>query len=1054
MQVLSKFMLDGKVCFNVDDDGLCYPLTERGLYEQGILEGLIDAGYKILDYHGNIISPDGVSIQDFATEECTASDSEIQAMYDIEEGALSEAEATSYFTRDTSFTCVEMKEPKVRIKTREEFISYLQKYRSAARLGLMDKDVQPINSFVAQEALFSLEELVENPEVIDYLRIVEERRRLKSYTAYETLVAFLQSEGVLGETYTVDDIRTAYLSWGICGIKASVLEMKTKFGVTARITDIDENETALDKTVGLTQELCLATKDGRIIYSGGEEDLSDIEEYELSPVYPSIIAAYEDMMRNTRNWETDYNVVKCLVKKPCSRVYMTLLSDTGCTFHAKVDCDYLVIQSTTANKFTAGYLKIRSTSGVYRPLEEFRSKDEYTKKCMAAAKVQDIVSARTIDTPVDNSFDLCLREGVAPMNVISYLSTRIAEDKKGILLPGARSTLNDGYHGIDYSGAAEMYRDGPDKKYINKYNPDNLEYDNLDTLIDIMINTRSQMESEGTYLQVSKDDVGFEAASIKTELIERPVERLEFARDCMDGFVSIDFFNEGKTLDGGTEVFQLANLLLRIIYTEEGTTDLSVEEVKLKLRDIESTGIINMNTLIKPRVNAYKGYLKDRAILNSRRATECSTAVYVTRVYRELSNAPIDEQRHYMFEGIVLDLFNKKHNPMVNVQNKIANSFIDALRTVPMDDMYKDALKLEAPSIALKIIFALALKQANVVEKDSTTTTVRIMEDAGGNDVYTIDVKIDNTVADAAADKNNYAVKWVSLYDWCDMEVTGGAFNLYCLNADIDPWYVKPKKGVRIPVYSFEVNWIRQNVYDTLPEDFRSSVVEQKARVRQFESQYNDMALIDEGDVMDYVNDTIVYDNDTIDQVLDIQVTETIRNYDQRFKLHKKAAATDGKFIYRMRLKSDSVYANYASRFNSNPMSGDEDEYEVINDKEKSNRWLRIVTPTLLSESIGNDKEISSLANRVSRFDISSQKYIDVMRWDELVIGNFKSYTVNTIIGDKLCCVSAKGQITRDLSTLTKEDADKLTEKGILYQLSAREYLIKTITYDYKLEIV
>ena len=57
-------------------------------------------------------------------------------------------------------------------------------------------------------------------------------------------------------------------------------------------------------------------------------------------------------------------------------------------------------------------------------------------------------------------------------------------------------------------------------------NPEDYEYGSLDELIDIMCATRDEMENEGKYLVVNKNDNSIEASMVRDEIRERPIEQL------------------------------------------------------------------------------------------------------------------------------------------------------------------------------------------------------------------------------------------------------------------------------------------------------------------------------------------------------------------------------------------------------------------------------------------------------------------------------------------------------------------------------------------------
>jgi hypothetical protein len=152
-----------------------------------------------------------------------------------------------------------------------------------------------------------------------------------------------------------------------------------------------------------------------------------------------------------------------------------------------------------------------------------------------------------------------------------------------------------------------------------------------------------------------------------------------------------------------------------------------------------------------------------------------------------------------------------------------------------------------------------------------------------------------------------------------------------------------------------------------------------------------------------------------------------------------------------MRLRSDVVYANYASRYNPYPIS--EDEYRDMDTPKDGNKWLVNCEPGIIEGTGAKTLLLTTSTNTVESFSWDEQPFDDIIRWKQLILG-FKPYTTNMLVGSTLLCVSKNGaSIKRNLYTLTKEDADKLVDKGVLYQLGARDYLVRTEGFDYKVTV-
>lgn len=1026
MRVVSKFKLsDGTLGYVLDDGGLEYPVTERGLYDGDILEGLISEGYKILNYHGDITSPNGSSIKDLVESPCTATEDEIQTMLDMADYALSEAEASRYFSRDVEVKEIEFKAPNVKIKTREELVAYLNKCKRMSRYTASMNDVVPLNSFVAREALFTLDEIARDKEVRDLFTVIENRRKLQSYSAYKYLIKFLQSEGVLGESYTADDIKTAYLSWGICGIKTPVVDMRTKIGVTTDILERLENR---DRRV---PELCLLDKQGIIHYSGGEVDLSECTDFSQEIVQPFKEEAYYDSLRSTSKWESEYWPIKCNVTKFNTRTYFELLDENGVTYSARVDNDRLIIFDVRNVVHTAGFLFVRCIDGSFAPIDQVYNHDMYQKWNLAMAKARDLVRAKTVVSPINNSFELLLSEGVSPEAAVRYIARRISDDK---VLNAEHQT------GIDYADAYAIYRNGPSKELIKKYNPNDYEYTNLDSLIEIMCATRDEMEERGEYLLVSKDDMGRNAEAIREEIRFRPIENLEFVKLVKEGNVSVDNLFRGKMQDGLAETDTIAKLIDLTVKMETGRRNVSASEYSMHVRNIEESDVINIDSIIKVRDAAYRGYLKDRAVLNATRATQATSLVYVTRVFREMANTKADTQRHYMFECISIPVYAKSNEEKYLME--ISNAIKTSLNGVTgLKKQILDILAIEAPSFAAKLMFKIVtgnIKVAGTTVDDNMTTIVEEWK-VSNREKVTLNIKVNSNIVTKLRSNPEYLQrKYCTLNDWCDYEMTANwAFNFYCINANITPWEVKPKAGFSIQSYNFCLNYIKPVVLNNFSEAFRNKVTNEKAKVAVIADTYFDNSLLD--GVVD--DELFEYTLDTIDGVLSHMAEETVSCYYKRFTLHNNDAKAHGKYLQSMRLKSDESFGNYSDIWFADPV--DEDVYQELVNKSDASMFLSETTPMLISDKVSESVAIEG-GNIIEQFNFNDQRFDDVARWSELVAGTFEPKAICIYSVGNLLIITQNKRLTLDLRTLSRENANKLVNKGIFYQLNATKYLVST----------
>lgn len=1033
MQIKERFQCDGKNCYKIEDNtGMETFLTYRGLYAVEYLDQMKADGYKILDYHGHIVTPEGMSIEDIALSDNTLSVAEIDAMEGLDDFAVSESEATSYFSRDFKQVVVELRQSENKIKTREELIKYLINYNKAIRNNLAIEDCLPLNSFVSQDALFTLEEIQTDSQVSYYMDIVAKRRELRSYEAYKKLIRFLQDEGVLGENYTADDVKRAYLSWGVCGVKSMFTKLEDKAGIKTNI--FMHGNDASYKGGRMHKNLLCPT--GEIISLSGKVPamLTD-EECNESEIQPAEYRQYLVNYRDSNKWTTNYKCIECWEPNYRTRTVGSMIDDSGVSYTMLLDTDTIVIRTNSGNVIIQPYLKIKTYNEVKLPIDYILTEKEYDDWCKCSAKAHDIVESKTLHSDVESTYELLSKEGLPDKDIIQYMARRINENPD----------LNNLFDAtLDLSSAEELYSGEIPQHYIKKYNPNDLPYDTRNELIDIMIETKADLEAQNKYLVIDETSAIAKFQS-QEEAKLRPVEQLEFARDVLNGRVNIDHLARGKQLDGNVEYIQLVEFL-KLCYNVFGNGK-SLDEFLLHIT--ESKDDIDLDTVFTVRDSAYWGAVRDTAELNAMRARECVNAIYVDHVYREISREPAEKQRHYAFDCISLKLDSKKTNISVKLQNKLTEIITEAVKKMPIHYILKEALCTEANHIALKLMFRAAYDNTlEVVQNTSDSNMVDIkFKHKIREEVVDFNLAVSRDVFMEMLSKVNYSVEYCKLSDWCRFSFLYGAPKLYCLNANITPWEVIPKEGVLLKSYNFPINYISEKVYnESIPEAVRLACNEVEGKVSVLRK--NPMLIRDDPAALD-----VVYTLENSEMYLqNMNFAESMDKYYDRFILSDREAKKNGKLVYKIRNKSDIFFKSYANNYSSKYISDDEDVY-IDFSEDLSRAWFSSVDVLELGQSIKTN-QIEMGKNRIDRFDINTEAFTDVLRWPELLKGSFNlKDTVVVAMGTKVMIVTQKGSLTRDLQSISIEDCQALVEKGIFYQLSAREFLVRTTSYDFKVEV-
>ena len=1028
MYIKSRFLHNGTNCYEVvDNSGFAMNYTVRGLYDLTVMDPLIESGYKFLDYHGHILTPEGISIESIVESPNTLTENEINMMLEMDVCALSEAEAAEYFTRDVQFNLVELSAGNITIHTREEFIEYLNTYIRLEQAKLAASEFVPINYFVAPEALFTLEEVQTDARIQYYMSVIERRRVLKSFEAYKNLIKFLQKETGLSENCTPDEVKAAYLSWGLCGIKTMATHKSEQIGVTTSIYDREQ----VGQVTGGNQIVTnLMDKAGTIYSLSGVQEITFDDDFDYLSIRPANEKAYFDLRNSTYNWSSEYKAVNCIESKSKSRTKMSLIDNSGVSYEAKIDNDVMLITTVRGNVISQRYLTFQTYGGDILPIENIGTASDYDIWAHCYAKAHDLVNAYTMKSDIGSTYELLEKEGMHKKAIIQYMARRIEEDRGLNNMVDSTLMLNE---------AADLYDGGIPKEYIQKYNPDNIAYESVDELIDIMQTTKENLEARGEYLAIDESS-SFAKIKSQEERKFRPVEQLIFAKEVREGAINIDEYAAGRREDGSMDYTVLANFL-RLCYKQFGRG----KTIENYLRDIEvNNDEVNIRDVFKDRTYAYWGAIKDTANLNRIKAEEAVNAVYVTAVFREISNASLEEQRHYSFECISLDLSNKKSNYIVGYQRQVATAVEEAILRQSFEYQLREALKIEKSYIALDLMFKIAFDDSMQVEKANGKYIVSYKH-VLRNKAVTLDVELPIDLYTALGNASMYTRNYCKLSDWCLFDFANGFCRMCCLNANITPWRVMPKHGFNISSYNFGVNYLSEASFGRINEELRENCLAENAKITVLKDIASQMLVPDT-----YMNGIVEYTVDDMDMYLyNDKFLESMDQYFSRFSLTQKLLSETGQTVRRFISKSDIMFKNFIDKYSSDYLS----ETEVMQlQGDNSKSWTRSITVVPLGTG-GGKNLLGASHNVTSYFNINEEAYTDVIRWPELLRGAFEPATVLAVYGSKLLYIEGDKDVSKDLDTITRDECDALAEAGVFYKLSAREYLIKATNVLVKLEV-
>lgn len=217
MEVLYRLCVDSSDVNSVmlKDGEVQYPVFMGCLHLDNVFKSLLSSGYKFcgLPYD---FRKDGRSILDLPVQPYNPTEDEMQDMFDMNSmPTMGQDELRKYLSQE-DVKYVAEPEAEYTINTRQEFIEYLNTYKTMRnRL-----DVRPINYFVHPSARFTVDEW-KSGEFDEYFRTMEVRRNM-SWDAFQYLRNWLTIHG-MDPMADATGIVKAYCAWGIDGLNTKFI---------------------------------------------------------------------------------------------------------------------------------------------------------------------------------------------------------------------------------------------------------------------------------------------------------------------------------------------------------------------------------------------------------------------------------------------------------------------------------------------------------------------------------------------------------------------------------------------------------------------------------------------------------------------------------------------------------------------------------------------------------------------------------------------------------------------------------------------------------------
>lgn len=1048
MKITRKLLENGNIIgYEVDDSGLIMVVLSKCLYTEVYLPELVKAGYKVFDYNpDNIEAPNGTKISDLPGAEWEVDEDERFALEELADSALTDAECTRYYSyhSEHTITFLEPDSSDIIIHSREELIDYLETVKGLIDQNGYSADVRPLNAITSPEALFTCDEIYSDSKIRVLFETCAKRHSLRDWTSYEYLVDWLFEKGVIKTrepSYT--EFLSGYYAWGVDGVKDSCVSMNVKQAVDGPFKIFTES---LDSSTHLSnrdQRLILWDKHYTAHYLRQSTDMSDTTEFGREPITLYSNGELFKMKRGASSWGADARLQKGFVSRVNDRLYFGFLSEHGYQFQIRVTHSQLALfagqqLSIYCSNFSIGSVR----RDISYTLDNVRTSSDYYLWNLALGKAVDILKQRNIPVPVKSTYEMLINEGIGPKAAIDFIVNDLVYSTE---YRSTASYKDDAGKRPNYANAFDYYCGQVPKNVLEKYGVTEDSYDSMDEFIDMAV------DSSVDYADELMNSKGLAAKQQTISMLSNPQEAqvdpkefldsVTFVRSVLNNEVTINAFGDGKIADTQAALTEIIGVIMTCVYYKlDSNSRLSV--LSDYIINFEKTAPFDIDKVFKLRDAAYKGYVKDLTFVRGRRAYNAWAWMYCTKVYRELSNAPADKQRHYIMETIKVE-DKALRRELRDCVLASAEKYLDSKDELTL-------IKNEAYWIAANIFYLILTGSIDKSCLSGNLYTKEVPTGFGNTFKLELPITTYEKVKNFSVSDN---LCYITLYDYCNYEFSSnGAFSMFMVNADVTPWRVTPKKGFSIDSVNFMVNYNRLAAFDKFSDEWKNGLMVSKGKVGIDLIDVQSNRFIPNPAVLGEVPNPKDYDIDTIDTFLDARCQETIHLYKQRWLLRNNAAKDSGDVLETMPLKSDILWSALSKYFGEEEVT--EDIYSSLEDA-KSNKYLATVERVMCKPKAFIDGRFQLTSSNVTRemFLPSNYEFHEFFSWTKLLEGHFSPSRIIFVNSTALVITDAgsKPEIV-PYNNITISVLESFARANICYQLSSTEFLFKAFNGDYVLE--
>lgn len=1188
MKVLGRKTKDGaSIGYKIElDAGLNAIVPERSLYDEGIVADLLEAGYQYINYQGDVKGPDGINVKDLAAtevDESSQDDTDAMMLYDDFMSILTEQEMQKYFTFDVgSLKTVDFREPiEILCKDRSELMEYLERFGQNNRRVLSVFDLLPVNAICAKEALFTLQDRIDNSdEFFNAMRLIEKRRVFRDKGQLLRLLNSCADMGIIEkkEEYTDIDLLEVYTAWGPEGFNVNVVDKRTHFDVISNILDTGVGAAAVVETladhIGVIKTKTYneissvdnyvkartiinvpMNKDGDVFIDGVAYPATKIIAKSTGNVIidekqkTQLVVANRQSVSSSKPYTlfvkdqktgTNHNIqVSKYEGRPM--IDMVIMSDTGAMYKYKMDYRMSVLVNDKDVIYIGQSPVVQDTIG--RRVDVRKAlRSDYQLGIMMYQISSELIRNKVIKPLYSSTIEMLLESGITFEGAMDYCAAMNCVASGGSVSYQPLTSISRMFRNWVPEWFVQIFVDDPDQVYeIANPETDDDRYEALYTLYyaikeklndaswDVLIfcnpmwmtlKDKAFDESNFIYKRCSIE-LGWNPDTLRSHMFEEATEHYVDKIDMLVNFIEASVLLHqgiGRQEDEKT-ISQWTATLYEVamsIFKAEGFNETVDDFVRFKDKLLNNE-YFDINEFIPVIAHEAEGCLWDKGLFygsiyshteaigvsakDRKVPTPATGVVVVDSVFKEYSLAPSAERRDIAVSGIKFKLYNdlfKKVNPTRIAQiseamvDSVIRQFITEMKNsnlLFMRDIISDIYCRNATTDCLKMVIATALKtdlEKWTVDEEGNHVIIRQGYPMSIYINKTIDIKYSISAADWEY-LTNYAIHeacrvaiplWEYAYGYYSFQGDKMSWNDIIINASITPWRVYPKKGWNnFTVYNGALNLIPNTTWLNC---FRNAAYFKPVNDRGARSPFDLIQLIMSGEQCNYetnvdinavfkmraycdrkhVPQTTTLNKDIIDFYIEEDAGfESILDYKLRYTTHM-TDAPEGKVLYHDVLMSDkffSLFARfYGEEVSKEPVYKDAGTYPhmfITNcnaDYSKRSFAPYTIVPEdrtmRLEASVRSGAKVSNVQD--IRFDIDT-----LCKNKKFVYGDFLPKHESILVYPILTVVSEAGNQEYDLSKVTVEDLDFLTQQCIVYQVNKSTFYLKAITGDYIISI-